>query len=461
MALPLGSRIIIESFTSDITKSKVKFISNSGFLESLSSLDHLYRIRKLPLHSIPPTLSVNELRHVRYINGNVSIVEIPERHGAQQWVFKTNLRESGAIYHELKLLTSMNPHPNIINRPQYIITVDDENGSSAKVLGFILEYFGSGTLGAVLETKPTVELRTKLRWATQIARTMDEIRNGPAGFYSDLKPDNVLVSHDGLDLVFIDFEQAGNWDTFLAPEILYARWMEILSQNALVPEAQRTKYSRLLVTTDGASKKSATAAPGQSFRRRWEFLSPQQREQGMVFAVGKLLWCIFEGVSHTSNSTEERYELPTPIEFPQFSRTPERLRELIRQCTCGASEWTQPEAKPGIKLRLFNFVAETFEPDNTASQCSPKEAMNAAKRLWTRRVQEMHDYMEARRRWLTNVMNEGDELYLGFCLRPSIAQILSVLEREECSLANGNDYRTSPRTKPPSAQPFPTQRPGY
>lgn len=56
--------------------------------------------------------------------------------------------------------------------------------------------------------------------------------------------------------------------------------------------------------------------------------------------------------------------------------------------------------------------------------------MHAAKRLWTYRVQQMQDFMEAWFRWLVGTPLEGDDVLLGFHSRPSLADVLSVLEDE-------------------------------
>jgi serine/threonine protein kinase len=323
-ALPFGSRILIEDIGADTDKVKVRFLSNAGFAKTLSSLAYLRTRWDLPSRSWPALVSVEKLRHVRYLNGNVSVVEMPERHGQQPFVLKSNLRDPAAIYHELRLLLEMDPHPNIIGKPRYIVTAEGEEGSDSqvKVLGFVVEYTGSGTLSAALERDPDLPLRTRMRWATQITQTM-AILSSRAGFYSDLKPDNLLVAPNGLDLILIEFEQGGNWDTFLTPEISYTMWMETLARSRHVPQARRERYTALLNPNAGGhdTATEAPAAPSnqtQLFRSRWEYLLPQQREQAMVFAVGKLLWCIFEGCSHMRNSTDERYEAEAPIEFSPF-----------------------------------------------------------------------------------------------------------------------------------------------
>lgn len=59
--------------------------------------------------------------------------------------------------------------------------------------------------------------------SAQIMRTLCNILEGLARFYLDLN--NLIASHPAHDIIFIDFKQAGNWNTFQAPEIFYLEWM--------------------------------------------------------------------------------------------------------------------------------------------------------------------------------------------------------------------------------------------
>lgn len=432
-ALPFGSRIVVEELVVDINKIKVRFIPNTGFVERLVRWDHLCGAWKLLLNLWPAYVRLEDLRHLSHLNGNVSVVQLPHKHGSQLFVFKTNLRDPDSIYHELRLLLTMDPHPNILTRPRYIVTTEGGGESSPRVLGFILDYYESGTLQNALERDSTPSLCTKVRWATQIVRTMQVIIEGPARFYSDLKPDNLMLTPDGLNLIFIDFEQGGNWDTFLAPEVLYLLWMENLSRSSRVTQAQREQYESILKTTRNIEiwKEGTPYTPTQAFRNSWEALSTQQREKAMVFAVGKILWCIFEGVSHTRNSTDERYEKETPIEFPNFSQTPESFRSLIQRCTSGAPEWTS-KAEHKIVREQLRFVAVPISRAASVTDGrAPRGAVLAAKGVWACRVQQMQEFMETRARWLTGASEHGDDVILGWPHRPTLAEVLQILEHQK------------------------------
>lgn len=56
-------------------------------------------------------------------------------------------------------------------------------------------------------------------------------------------------------------------------------------------------------------------------------------ELAMVFSVGKTLWCIFEGCSHSYTELHGQKKYEVTLKFLHFSTTPESLKLLIRRCT--------------------------------------------------------------------------------------------------------------------------------
>ena len=65
--------------------------------------------------------------------------------------------------------------------------------------------------------------RTNYAGHGQITSTMMFIMKTPTRFYSELKPDNVLLSDPDKDVILIDFEQVGNWTSFSRPRNLFHR----------------------------------------------------------------------------------------------------------------------------------------------------------------------------------------------------------------------------------------------
>lgn len=149
----------------------------------------------------------------------------------------------------------------------------------------------------------------------------------------------------------------------------------------------------------------------------------------MVFSLGKVLWCIFEGCSHTRNSIDEKYEREVDHEFPKFRRTSEPLQQLIRKCTYGAPEYNSTEpfhlVRDGPRVKV-----ESSGESEWSCHGSPREVLEAARALWSDRLSRMERYVEAKGRWMQNSHQEGDLQLLGFPLRPSLAEALDILKKE-------------------------------
>ncbi|EHK47854.1 hypothetical protein TRIATDRAFT_306549 [Trichoderma atroviride IMI 206040] len=344
---------------------------------------------------------MNSLEVVLQINENVALVRAPKIRGSTPFIFKTNVRSMKHFYHELKLLLTMENYPGITSKPLRVVICNESGIDSSQdtVAGFLSEYYPKGNLRDVLESKSPIASVLQLKWSIQIVETLQHIRASPARFYSDLKPDNLVISGLRRDIIFIDFEQAGNWDTFQPPETFYLTWMEKLS----------------------ARREWDTLTPGQIFRH--------EQEQAMVFSLDKVLWCIFEGCSHTRNSIDEEYDREVDHEFPEFRRTSEPLQQLIRKCTYGAPEYNSTEqfhqVRDGPRVNVESSAGSEW-----SCHGSPREVLEAARTLWSDRLSRMERYVEAKGRWMQNSHQEGDVQLLGFPLRPTLAEALEILKNE-------------------------------
>ncbi|KAL2073007.1 hypothetical protein VTL71DRAFT_10331 [Oculimacula yallundae] len=431
-SLPFGSKFWLEGIVSRVEEAQFRIVPNVSLTQSLLSIEALQAMWKLPSHSWPATIGLNDLRYVSRLNENVSLVQLPVLDVLKQFVFKTNLRSARHMYHELKLLLSMDDHKNIISKPLFLVSLDSTSKPS-KVVGFLLEYYSFGTLHSVLESRNTPNMTLKLKWATQVTETMRTIIESPARYYSDLKPDNLLFSGPSCDLMFIDFDQGGNWDTFMAPEIMYFEWMKKLSKHEDVPKQTRTRYLRLMDTRyhvlESVPSEQVYSNPSKGYNDTWNSLSPRQQEAAMVYSVGKILWCIFEECSHTRNSFEEKYEMDIDLEFPRFANTPELIRDLIQQCTSGAPELILEEQIKLVKKGTL-LVTRIQAANSCYDVASPLATIETAKELWTSRVQMMEAYAEAQSRFAQCTCNKEDEVLLGFPMRPSLVEILEALDRQ-------------------------------
>ncbi|UKZ71026.1 uncharacterized protein TrAtP1_011994 [Trichoderma atroviride] len=388
-ALPYGSNIVFENIVPFPSQPRIRIIPDNTWGERLLSIETLRDFLDLPPNGWPASIHMNSLEVVFQINENVALVRAPKIGGSTPFIFKTN------------------------------------------VAGFLSEYYPKGNLRDVLESKSPIPSILQLKWSIQIAETLQHVRASPARFYSDLKPDNLVISGLGRDIIFIDFEQAGNWDTFQPSETFYLTWMEKLSARREVLEVRRKKYKSLLDLNipHPSSKEWACTNPSVGYFDAWTNLSPYEQEQALVFSLGKVLWCIFEGCSHTRNSIDEEYEREVDHEFPEFRRTSEPLQQLIRKCMYGAPEYNSTEqfhqVRDGPRVNVESSAGSEW-----SCHGSPREVLEAARTLWSDRLSRMERYVEAKGRWMQNSHQEGDVQLLGFPLRPTLAETLEILNNE-------------------------------
>lgn len=440
-ALPFGSRIVVENISANIEDIKVHIISDYKTERQLLSVEALQKMWNLPDGSWPTALDLNQLQHQRQLHDTISLVRIPSQGTEELFVFKSTVNEAKYLYHELKLLLSMPCHPNIMPPPLFLVSRKDRYGGADKIYGFILQYHSRGNLADTLAYRAqngTLQLRDQFHWAKQITSTLITINQGPAKFYSELKADNLILaaSESGPlhNVVFIDFEQMGNWITFSAPEVHYLEYLVRLCKSEAVPPAKRERYIELAEEhmAEKADQEPIYANPLSGYYRPWISFTPAERESAEVFSLGKTLWCIFEGCSDTRNSVLKAFKHESGLEFPEFRQTPNKIRKLIEMCTKGNRDG-EPQrveiVRHGAKFYPRGRSGVNGEPEGTAS-----EAREAAKVMWQQRIEEMERFLEAKRRWSGGQRTEEDEALLGYPTRPSLEEVLAELEEAEAEL---------------------------
>ncbi|KAJ3493116.1 hypothetical protein NLG97_g4942 [Lecanicillium saksenae] len=428
--IPFGSAILLDNLTCSPRTARLRFAHRDEFHRQLVNLDYLKAKWKLPSSVWPPTFPVSRLCLVKQLSATVCIVQLAKAMSSKQYIFKTNLIHMSRIYHELKVHMQIHSHENIIQKPLFIIESDEFGQSAPKVLGFLLDFIPGRTLGDTLELRTPLSRPLQLNWAIQIVTALLHIRRGPSSFYSDLKPDNILVlSPNNEQLILIDLEQGGNWDAFSAPEIMYTSWMKKLACEEDIPGRMRAEYQALMSKRlpRRTQPQELYSDPPHGYYDEWTNLEASQQESAMVFALGKVLWCIFEECSHTSNSLGEKYTQPVDIEFPAFKRTPEELRALILQCTTGA-----PELEPGsIRMQRDSCRLVSLTDDGGGKailEASPAAVLEQAGKLMNARLRRMEAHQ---RSWVRSLEGHCDQAALDsmqILWRPTLQDVLEHLQ---------------------------------
>ncbi|KAK4155270.1 U-box domain-protein 33 [Chaetomidium leptoderma] len=355
------------------------------------------------------------LRFRRQVHEVISLVGV-EGQKEREVIFKSVLQEQRYMYNELKMLLSLEPHPNVISRPVGVVTKKARFGNRRGVCGFLLEWFPLGSLRERLvrdDYHETTSMGQKLRWARQVTDAFVHVNgHARAGFYPDLKPDNIVLREDAdtglLDAVLIDLEQRGGWFAWSPPEVAYVEYLEVLADDAGLPDGElkdeiveqlRGYYGDAEWSPGVGGRRYCNTEGG--FSSPWLTLLKQRKaggegkdllEQAQVFMLGKLLWCIFEGqpfvrcgIDHeVLRDAEPAYESQRTRKaraFPEFKNTPDELRQLIRACTAGAPEWdTDQPRQPGVVLRGGKLYPAIIGADIGAA--TARDTLEAARRCW-------------------------------------------------------------------------------
>ena len=433
LSLPFRSRIVVQNIASDVRNMQIGIVPNQELDDELLSLAQLQELwRSSAGQEIDPavkSIQLSSLKLVERKNEAISIVSIPLLHDPKHFVFKVIQPDRFAfntteMYHELKLLLSMTLHENISARPLYTVTAPPKLG----ICGFILPYYGGGSLLDTLSVESTIPFSHRVRWSRQITIALLHIHKCPvAKYHADLKPDNVTLTAGG-DVKIIDFEQRGGWVSWIAPEVASIWYLDLIAKSATIPSEVTEHYKSALQRLVNTSPDAAS-----SHDIAWTRLSPRERESAMVFALGKTLWCIFEQqpTIYTDAGRGMTREAATWADdgrswrFPEFKRTPQQIQGLIRRCTAGADEWDDTRCRSVC----FDSGSGTFVPTGDAGSTvegSQLKTQKAAQKWWKNRVDEAEAFLEAR------VCGEDyNGIQAAANSRPALRDILNELDKLE------------------------------
>lgn len=432
--MPFGSRILISQLDEDVRRMKIELVPSYDYEKQLLSIKALQALWELDENAWPPTLDLEHLELHLQPYPTISLVRVRGK-GDELLVFKSFPDDVKYFYHELKVLLTLAPHPNIIRRPRYIVTKRSRFGGKQGVCGFMIDYHPAGQLREALSRVDVEPIctSTRLRWARDMTSALIHISNSELGFFSNLKLNNIVLASDigVLRPVLIDFEQRLGPSSWSPPEVHYVTfisWLAMHSPN----DVDRQRYAKLLKAHipdwQPMGKKSRYANPMHGYCDPWPLLlSNGQAEAAQVFMLGKLLWCLFEQ-THTINTTitiDTFREAEKDISFPCFRYTPPHLRECIRLCTSGAMEWS------GRHTGLMRRGSRIYPWSQADLQDVSLDAVAEVARTWWRReVEDAEHYIRAYIA-ASPADEQGTvthELFDAIAQRPTLRQVLQALD---------------------------------
>lgn len=417
--VPFGSRIVFNNLPLNISKAQVAVAPTHHLERQLLSTSTLQDYWGAGIN-LPPAIDISEAEYVSQLHDSVCLVKIK----GKTWIFKALTSYTKYIYHELRQLLSVQPHPNIVSRPVHLVTKKCTFGSKTAVIGFTLEFHTQGSLRDLipfLHIHKQVCLADETRWAIQLASALVHLRETSKSFYPDLRLDNIVLSESG-DAIMVDFEQRGVWCEFAAPEVNAIEYVRLLAVDEEIPLEASEEHAQILTEMlpgwETLGQGEEYTWPSRSYNVPWECLTKIEQEACEVYMLGRVLWCIFEG-----NSAPQRaavwlsYRWEPIVEFPEYTRTPQPIRDIIDRCTRGR----QAGMSRLIVRERNQLVLREYE--NTG-RSTAKQVQQTAHDWWVREIRDSRQWLQQR----LEGMRRGD-WNENFYDRPTLREVLADLEK--------------------------------
>lgn len=124
--------------------------------------------------------------------------------------------------------------------------------------------------------------------------------------------------------------------------------------------------------------------PRHGYNIPWLCLTPREQEHAEVYMLGRVMWCIFEGMAAPQRGAVwQSYPVEPEFDFPEFRRTPAALRPLVARCTRGhRDQLSNYVVRKGSRVVLRNGDGGGGGDDDG----TPAEIRAVARAFWDREV---------------------------------------------------------------------------
>ncbi|CAO2649319.1 Nn.00g067040.m01.CDS01 [Neocucurbitaria sp. VM-36] len=435
LGLPFGSIIQLHTMSTEPVDCTFSVIEGSEWAIGNTATE-LQSIWGLEAADMPLCISIDELRMVSQLTNSVVLVTIVSN-PSRQLVLKVGFSDVG-IYHEIKVLLTMAPHQFIEGKPQYLVTLGGDSAAKENVCGILLQYYERGSLEGNLEPWDLSNPHwwtTPLRRSRQICDSLLHVVKHSL-FCSDLRLDNILLEKSGDEerCILIDLQMDRNIFSWSPPEMLSTEWIVETAFSRLLSAEQKQEYVELveLFTTSRNLCSLSRQKPGNYDNAAvgwwfpWTWSTLQEREAGMVYLLGKVLWCLFEGEPLIGNILGRSLDRDMQLEFPDFVRTPPQVQQLIKEMTAGSREWS------GSRLGLYRRAGVLFPRGrsgiNGEPEASFEDTQRAVTEVWQHELTHAKALLRARIRNDQGHASEDDSRYLEHLTRPTLQDVLDRLK---------------------------------
>ena len=208
-------------------------------------------------------------------------------------------------YHEIRTISSLPKHPNIMPPTNTFVTVSKiGDNQQALICGTLYPFMEHGTLDDQIQAANAngarLPLINKAVWCFQMASAVAHTHYAAHSFHMDIKPANFLLD-SYKDLLLIDWEQSGAALYTLAPEA-DGSWdvkdAEIETLHCGVADSAQPNlvYEKYC----GPDRENlAWGQPKWNVFPHWRDSYPRALDAAEVFSLGRTMWMLLEQVTQS------------------------------------------------------------------------------------------------------------------------------------------------------------------
>jgi len=208
-------------------------------------------------------------------------------------------------YHEIRTISSLPRHPNIIPPTDVFATVQKiEDDRQAFVCGTLYPFMEHGTLDdQVKNTKTTgarLALRNKAIWCFQMASAIAHTHFTAHTFHMDIKPANFVLDSNQ-NLILIDWEQSGAPLYTLAPEANGSWDVKEAKVESSSSDGADSAVSKLVYERYAGHYREnlAWGRPKWNVYPFWSEFYPRALEAAELFSLGRTMWMLLQQVAQS------------------------------------------------------------------------------------------------------------------------------------------------------------------